>query len=45
LAALNHAQLVACAVPGEGSVEVSVTATSGGPWPRTARASARAGPG
>ena len=45
LAALNHAQLVACSVPGEGSVEVSVTATSGGPWPRTARASARAGPG
>ncbi len=44
-AALNHAQLATCAVQADGSVQVTVIATSGGPLPRTARASARAGPG
>jgi secretion/DNA translocation related TadE-like protein len=45
VASVNHAAVVACVVQLDGCVRVTVTATSGGPWPRRARASARAGPG
>lgn len=45
VASINHAVAVACVVQLDGSLRVTVTATSGGPWPRRARASARAGPG
>jgi len=45
LAAANEGALTACSVAGDGSALVSVSVTSSGPWPRTARSSSRAGPG
>lgn len=41
----NRAALLACSVAGDGSATVTVAVTTPGPIPRTARSTARAGPG